>query len=67
VPLLVAVKAGTLPVPLPARPMVVAGFDQVNVAPAVRLVNTEAATTVPSQMVVSAGTITIGVGFTVTV
>src|SRR4051812_23935064 len=66
-PLLVAVNAGTLPVPLAARPIAVLEFVQVYVAPAGVLLSVLAGTASPSQYVPFAGAVMEGVGFTVTV
>jgi hypothetical protein len=64
---LVAVNAGVLPVPLAARPIVEFELVQVNVPPAGMLVYAEAGTLPPSQIVMFAGTVTVGVGLTVMV
>ena len=67
VPVLVAANAGVLPLPLAARPIAVFEFVQLNVAPEGVLVKEEAATVPPLQIVMFAGTVTVGVGFTVIV
>lgn len=66
-PLLVPVKAGALPVPLAAKPMVVLVLLQAKVLPATGLVYTAEATAVPLQTVLLVGTTTVGVGLTVMV
>lgn len=66
-PVLVAVNAGVLPVPLAASPIDVLELVHAKVAPATGLVKLLAATAVPLQTVLVVGTVTVGVGFTVTV
>lgn len=64
----VAVKAGTLPVPLfEPRPMASAVRDQEKTAPGVLLVKTIDGTLEPAQYVWLATALTFGTGFTVTV
>ena len=65
--LLVAVNASMLPVPLAASPIDGSEFVQLKVAPGVVLVKFEAAIVAALQTVMSAGTATTGVGFTVIV
>lgn len=67
VPPFVAVKAGVLPDPLAARPIAGLELVQVKVPPAGKLLNELAATVDPAQTVMFAGTVTVGVGFTVIV
>ena len=68
VPVFVAVKAGTLPVPLvAARPMASPVRDQAKTVPDVLLENTVAGTVVPTQLILLATALTDGTGFTVTV
>ena len=64
---LVAVKEGVLPAPLAARPMEGSELVHAKVAPAGVLVNADAATAPPLQTVMFAGTVVVGLGFTVTV
>jgi len=65
---LVAVKPGTLPVPLAAKPIAVLLFVHVKVVPAAGLaIKAEAGTDTPAHTVISAGFVTVGTGFTVTV
>lgn len=66
VALFVAVKAGTLPLPLAAIPIFVSEFVQVNVVPGRLLLKAEAGTFPPAHTVKLAGTVTSGRG-TVTV
>lgn len=67
-PALVAVNEGKFPVPLAAeRPMAVFELVHAKVAPAVGLENVPMSTIRPGQMVISAGTVTVMGGFTVTV
>lgn len=66
-PVLIAVKAGTLPEPLAAKPIEVVLFVQAKVVPPVPEVKFEAGMLVPLQTVVLTGTVTEGVGFTVIV
>lgn len=66
-PPLVAVKAGWLPVPLAANPMEGSELVHAKVPPAGVLVKFPAATAVPLQTVLLAGTVTVGVGSTVMV
>lgn len=65
--LLIAVKAETLPVPVPARPIAGTLFVQLYVAPAGVLVKLAAATAPLWQTWKLAGTVTVGVGLTVMV
>lgn len=65
--LLAAVNPGVFPLPLPARPMAVLLLLHVKEAPAVALVKVAAAMGVPLHTVILAGTVTVGVGFTVMV
>ncbi|MBV6484103.1 MAG: hypothetical protein KFKLKKLM_00587 [Flavobacteriales bacterium] len=62
---LVAVKEAISPVPFAAKPIVVLSFVQSKVAPVVGLVKFVAETVAASQTMVSVGTTTVGVGFTV--
>jgi hypothetical protein len=64
---LVAVNEGVFPVPLAAKPMAVLEFVHAKVAPAGVLEYEEAATVPPLQTVIFAGTVTVGLGFTVMV
>ncbi|MBV6484102.1 MAG: hypothetical protein KFKLKKLM_00586 [Flavobacteriales bacterium] len=64
---LVAVKEAISPVPFAAKPIVVLSFVQSKVAPVVGLVKFVAETVAASQIMVSVGTTTVGVGFTVIV
>lgn len=64
-PPLVAVKAGVLPVPLAAKPIVGSELVQAKVPPAGLLVNADAVTFPPLQTVILAGTVTVGTAFTV--
>lgn len=66
-PVLVAVNDGTLPVPLAGRPIEGSELVQSKVPPAGVLVKLAAATVPPLQMLVLAGTVVVGAGFTVTV
>ena len=64
-PALVAVKAGTLPVPLvAAKPMASPVRDQAKAAPPVLLENTVAGTALPTQWNLSVTTLALGTGFT---
>jgi hypothetical protein len=65
VPELVAVNAGTFPMPLAPSPIEVLLFDHAKVAPGVILVNALTGTVAPLQTAKFAGTTTVGVGFTV--
>ncbi len=65
--LFVAVKAGTLPLPLAAIPIFISEFVQVNVVPGRLLLKAEAGTFPPAHTVKLAGTVASGRGFTVTV
>lgn len=67
VPVLVAVNAGVFPVPLAARPMAVLELVHAKVVPATPLVKLLAATAPPLHTVMLAGTVTVGIGFTVMV
>ena len=64
---LVAVKAGMLPVPVAARPMAGLLLVQVKVAPAGTLVSVTAATAAPAHFVWLGGTVTVAKGSTVMV
>lgn len=64
---LTAVKPLILPVPLPARPMDGVLLVQLKVEPATVLVKFKAFTGAPLQTITFAGTVTVGVGFTVMV
>ena len=64
---LVAVNTGTFPVPLAARPIAVLELVHANVPPAGVLTNADAETLPPLHTVMFAGTVTVGVGFTVMV
>ncbi len=66
-PVLIDVNEGGLPVPLAARPIVGFEFVQAKVLPGVGLENVSPGTTMAGQTVISAGTSTVGVGFTVIV
>ena len=61
-----AVKEGTLPDPLAARPIAVFEFVQVNVAPAGELLKVEAGTVASGQYIELEGTLAMGCGLTVT-
>ena len=63
----VAVNEGISPFPLPPIPIAVFEFVQVKVPPAGILTNVVPATVPLLQTVISAGTVTVGTGFTVTV
>lgn len=65
VPAFVAVNAAILPVPLAAKPMLGVLFVQLKVAPAVPLKVT-AVVFAPAQTIWSVGSVTVGVGVTVT-
>jgi hypothetical protein len=67
VSVLVAVKAGILPEPLAPNPIAVLLLVHVKVAPGVELLNAMAVRLAPLQTVVSAGTKTVAIGFTVIV
>jgi hypothetical protein len=67
VPALIAVKEGTLPVPLAANPIKVLLFVHANVDPGIELVNDEAGIVAPLQTIIFAGTVTSGKGSTFTV
>lgn len=67
VPVLTAVKTGTFPVPLAARPMAGLEFAQVNVEPGTELMNVVAVVFEPLQTVWLAGWVGTGVGLTVIV
>jgi len=64
---LVAIKPGTPPLPLAARPMDELLFVHVNVAPAGVLDKLVTGTVSPAQIVMSAGAVAVGVWFTITV
>jgi hypothetical protein len=66
-PVLVAVNASTLPVPLATRPIDGSELVQVYVAPAGVLVKLAAGTVALLHTVIFAGTVTVAVGFTVIV
>lgn len=66
-PLFVAVKAGTFPEPRAGRPMDVFVFVQVNVPPGGLFAKLVIATPPLLQMVIFAGTVTVGEGLTVMV
>ena len=63
----VAVKAGVLPVPLPAKPIAVLELVHVKVAPAGVLTNEFIGTAAPAQNIRLGSAVTIGNGFTVMV
>jgi hypothetical protein len=63
----VATNAGVFPAPDTASPIAGLELVHVNVPPAGVLVNTDAEMLPPLQIVMFAGTITVGVGFTVIV
>ncbi len=63
----VPLKAAMFPEPLAARPMAVLELVQLKVVPATPLLNAVPAILSPLQMVMLAGTVTLGVGFTVMV
>jgi uncharacterized membrane protein len=65
--LLLAMKAGTVPFPLPANPMAVFELVQLKVVPGRLLLKAEAAILVPEHTVELTGTITFGSGLTVMV
>ncbi len=67
VPVLTAVKDSIFPVPPPVNPMAVLVFVHVKDPPAGTLVKVEAGILSPLQTVISEGTVTVGVGFTVIV
>ena len=62
--LFVATNAGKLPDPPAARPIAGFEFVHVYVAPAGTLVKAVAGTVLPAQVVMFAGTVTVGLGFT---
>ena len=66
-PALVAVKAGTFPVPLAANPMLVLLFAHVNVAPDTPLAMVVADADAVLQYVWLPIAVIVGVGFTVTI
>lgn len=66
VPVLIAVKEGTLVVPFAASPIAGLELVQAYVAPAGVLVNVTAATVAPLQVTTFAGTVTVGAGLIVT-
>ena len=61
----IAVKKGTFPNPLAARPIAVFEFVQVNVAPVGELLNDVSGTVAPGQTTELEGTLAIGCGLTV--
>ena len=63
----VATNAGVFPAPDAASPIARLELVHVNVPPAGALVNTDAGMLPPLQIVMFAGTVTVGVGFTVIV
>jgi hypothetical protein len=63
----VAVNAGTFPVPFIPNPILVSEFVQVKLPPEGVLTKFVAATAALLQTVIFAGTVTVGVGFTVIV
>jgi len=65
VPVLVALNEAILPVPLAAKPIAVFELVHENVPPAGVLVKLEAVTEPLLHTVISAGTVTLGEGFTV--
>ena len=67
VPALVAVNEGTFPFPPAPKPMAVLLFDHEKVDPGILLVKEDAGTVAPLQTTIFAGTVTVGVGFTVIV
>ena len=62
-----AVNAGTLPVPFAAKPMLGSELVQSKVPPAGLLTKLDAVVVPPLQIMLFAGTLVVGVGFTVTV
>ena len=64
---LVAVNPGTFPVPLAAKPLAVLEFVQAYVVPATGPEKFVGVTTTPLHTTILAGTVTVGVGFTVMV
>ena len=66
-PVFVAVKEGTFPVPLAANPIAVLLFVQVNVTPVVGLLKEDWGTLAPLHTEKLEGTTTVAVGFTVIV
>jgi hypothetical protein len=66
-PGLVAVKAGTVVLPLAPSPMAVFELVHVKLAPAGLLVNVFAGTVAPAKTGIFASGLTVGTGFTVTV
>ena len=65
VPALVAVKTGTLLLPLATKPIAVFELIHVKEAPAGELVNEDAATLAPGQTEKFAGTVAVGMGLIV--
>ena len=63
----VAINAGVFPAPDAASPIAGLELVHVNVPPAGVLVNTDAGMLPPLQIVMFAGTVTVGVGLTVIV
>ena len=66
-PELVAVKLGTFPLPLAAKPMLVLLLVHVKVVPEGAATKFVAATVLPVHTEIPKGTVTIGVGLTVIV
>ena len=66
-PVLVGVKLGTSPLPLDPSPMAVLLFDHVNVTPDGVPDKLVTGTVTPAQIIMFAGAVAVGVGFTVTV
>jgi hypothetical protein len=64
---LVAVNPGILPLPLAPSPIVVLEFVQTKLPPAGLLIKFVAGTAVLLQTLMFAGTVTVGIGFTVMV
>lgn len=62
-----AVKAGVFPVPEAAKPIAVLLLVQVKVPPKGTLTKEAAAIAVPLHTTIGAGTVTVGVGFTIIV
>jgi hypothetical protein len=61
----IAVKEGTFPDPLAARPIAVFEFVQVNVAPVGELLKVEGGTVAPGQYIELEGALATGCGLTV--
>ena len=64
---LVAVKEAMFPVPFAAKPMAVLSFVHVKVAPIGELVKFVVVVVAASQIILLDGTVTVGIGFTVTI